>query len=296
VLAITRDGAPLSRLALARLALAASAAGLLLRCGGTTGRESIPADPAGMADATLDDGAEPGDASADAPPFDAGIQYADPARLPHFEAGSDAAADGASASPSAMWPPCACDDPKTLLPDDASFSATPYYPAGSCSAFVWTNSACDNCIRSSGCTFNTGTSGDTPVFPFCCDLPRDAAAPNAVATAGPQQGVLKFDLCINLWNCVRRTTKSSFALAFNNALCGIGVSAGDCEKNPQGACVAEITAAWEDTNISNILGTLYSTVFFPNVGGQGHEISDLVTCSLAAGNCVSCFSVDGGAP
>jgi hypothetical protein len=288
--------------------------GVLSACGGTTGREDLPnSDPAlqdatvaseasaqldggfdasvaafdatgNVADATLE--GSPGDDSSNLG-FDVEILYADAARLPHFEGGpaSDATVEAEAGPPPpwANWPACACD---YVNPNNLSLPPVPD-EAGSCPTFVWTNSgACDRCIRVN-CDGPQSPGAAPFLFPPCCDLSHDGG----VATSGPATGVLKFQLCGDLFSCV--LAHDNAVLLQSDLYCGRGVTTMDCEHgSASGPCKSEIEAAFETTDPTTIINNFIATDPGQGVDLSGTEVTNLLSCVDVPMDCKDvCFPV-----
>jgi hypothetical protein len=265
-------------------------------CGGTTGRDGIAGNPAlfeAGADAALD--AVSSDATVeDASALDAGaeydvtIQYADAARLPHFDGSGMAlpdAGDGATEAqaPGANWPACACDSVDPISQADIPSDS------GTCPTFVWTrNRSCDNCARMDGC----GPSQYT--FPPCCDLGRDPTVASNLSQNPPRPGVLRFELCADLYDCVTRNfhpdtntlPAQDFSVQIHTVYCG-NVTQQDClSKGPNGPCKDKVEAAFESQDVSKILANLTvnsSTAKSAGLAPEGPEVFATVYCIQSQG-------------
>jgi hypothetical protein len=199
-------------------------------CGGTNGREGLPqpntstAADAGV-DGTLEAASPDGGDASEA--FDTAIQYSE-ASLPDISPPRDAGNMQVNSLPL-----CAPDIPAVLNPDG---SVTPFYEGGTatlggagsgtptelpaiftddggqvlapdgspCATQVWLGSAaCDECVRvGTGGVPNDPWHGafGTAVLPPCSDL-----AEAGTAAVGLGAGQTRYQLCINLYNCIMRT-------------------------------------------------------------------------------------------
>jgi hypothetical protein len=300
----------LPRAVWAGLALAATAAAAFMACGGTTGREGLPGTPAdgGSIDSTVDVGAPLAEASradsggSDGDLLDAGIQYADPGRLPEGGGadGSVADAGGPGAQPCwAHWPVCA---PDRLL--SASSGVIAVDDAGTCATRVWTGSrACDQCIRNNGCGSDFGDAAAFPftfgVFPPCSDL-REAGT----AAQGPRAGDSLYAICEDLFLCVMRSSCATDAGAsdpmadMRRCYCG-PLYGQEClqEGGAKGDCKVAIEAAMQATPstdpsyiLSHLLDPAIATIH------AAFDVMALLNCPITAGqsqpqaNCNACFS------
>jgi hypothetical protein len=286
----------------AGLALAATLAAAFMACGGTTGREGLPGTPAdgGSIDSTMDVGAPLAEASradsgSDGDLLDAGIQYADPGRLPEGGGadGSVADAGGPGAQPCwAHWPDCTQDKwgPRS------AFSTTD--DAGTCATHIWTgSSACDQCLRANACGPDWGdaaalASGNEGVLPPCVDL-REAGT----AAQGSRAGDPLYAICADLLLCVMRSRCVTDAgvsdpnANVTNCYCGANSGAACLQEGgANGACKDQIQAAMQatpSTDPSYIVGHITD----PSIAAirPNYDVMALINCALTAG-CSACFS------
>jgi hypothetical protein len=252
-------------------------AALMVRCGGTTGKEglTVPETP---------DSAPP---DLDAGLFDVDVPFADrvipdvtPVQVP------DAA--------SHPWPDCPTflpvdgngqvvdpndggywvDQVPSVAVDDAGTLA--FAPDGSaCATYPWLGSlAVDRCL--------TSNSGDTFIDLPPCNWAKGAGT----AQAGTRAGSKREDLCYELYDCI---VKSGCAVS-NVAvcLCGPDTNADVCSKNPAGACATEELAALEltDKEVGDALKDMTDTVAHPVAGKLNQMFQTAET--------YFCFGADGG--
>jgi hypothetical protein len=216
-----------------RIAIAAFGVGVALaalaHCGGTTGRDSPESPVIGEIDATVvepsadGDAGAPTDASSDQSVytnrFDVDIQYADQA-LPDVQAPPE----GGAAQTGPSVPDCppfiytdlngdpiplgtcdttdSCPSATGAVPADWSGDGgeTPAREGGACATYPWLGSlAVDNCLTTNvlGITNTSNTYADLPP----CSWARAAG----VATQGSGIGVSRYDLCMQLYNCMMQT-------------------------------------------------------------------------------------------
>jgi hypothetical protein len=301
-------------------ALASSLGAWFVACGGTTGREDLPAT-ATQPDATAGDAATDSLAS-DAGPgddvfdLDAGIQYANDARLMGFgDAGTAITNDAGRGT---GWPVCA---PDTLVRTDGGkvLKVTEVSDdSGSCPTYLWTPTfvggvgqklcgthpcqTCDECMRFSQCgsypTSGFTTSGHNSVFPPCSDE-REAGT----ASQGPGAGMPLFDLCAALFDCVSQSSctgggPSDPNAAVSNCYCGTNVGAA-CyvDGGANGFCKDAIQAAVQ-AGPSTTAATIVANLTDPSdpmslpASHAGTEVMALYACAVT--DCPMCFSSDGG--
>jgi hypothetical protein len=282
-------------------------AGAFAACGGTTGREDLPAASNGnpvSGDATLSgegsssDDVEAGDESASndsAGDFDAGIQYADASRLNGFDAtvGSQPSGNGEGGSqeagPGADWPVCAQDSIAFIQRDGSVVTdfgdATPIGRAveipddsGACATHMWTttfspgadagNETCDQCLRKAGCGNSSMYGGDDQIFPPCNDLRS-----TGTASQGPLAGTSLFTLCASLFDCVSQHScagdgPSDPNSAVTNCYCGTNLgSACFGDGSANGICKSQIEAADQVTPSTSVAVLLQNLTDLTNPGG-----------------------------
>ena len=318
---------------LALIAAASLGAGAALAaCGGTTGHEDLPSGSSTVTDATLnegaaDDGGAPDGtlgegAGDDDGSFDAGIQYANPARLAAaLEAAAAVAVpeggsiEAAPPPPWASWPNCSQDSyvdnagRKHEVPDDsgacATFDWTPTFDSGIaapaddsgavaqplCQRSVQTEAGlrpptCDECIRCS--LSGVLTQG---VFPPCSDLPREGGA---VAAQGPGAGIPLFDLCATLFVCVSTSGCTGNGpqdpnATVGNCYCGTAMGEDCLSGKANGICKTAIEAAFQagpSVSPTDISGNL-TDLTVP----ESHAAAEVLGLyqSALTGNCAMCF-------
>ncbi len=188
-------------------------------CGGTTGRPDMAApgaaDAGGLADVTAEGAADAAGGDDSAEQFDTTIQYADRV-LPDVEAVGDGGFEAGS-----LMLNCPPDlqaitlQDGSVVPVDAGnaslgsqeIAATyasggtqvPAGPGSPCATQVWTTSAaCDACLRTTDWG-NAGWVGEVAPaeLPPCSDM-----ADAGTAHVGPGNGMLRSQLCVELFNCM----------------------------------------------------------------------------------------------
>ncbi len=260
--------------ALAVLAVVATRIGSL-GCGGTSGREDLPAAqaPSSKSDATVsgDDDAG-GDATVDAAgdgggsglddPFDVVIQYADrplpDVQLPTDGEASETGTGTDAGSDSSAWPPCAPDIPERGTEFPAIFSddgGQALAPDGSvCATHVWVGSSlCDRCLRIEAANASWFGAAGPVELPPCSDL-----AGAGVAAVGPGAGVPRIELCEELFTCI--LTSGCFETGNDVAGCMCkGTDTSHCNSTGgDGVCFAQEQAAMEIPNTSP--GAVYTQI------------------------------------
>lgn len=216
-------------------------ASLALACGGTTGREDLPAQASSntldaSVDATLGAGAEE-DAE-----FDVTIVYADQV-LPEINAPPPA-----DASSSYPWPSCPPFIPvlngmQVPLGQELDQIPAAYdsmgdaeaAPDGSpCDTYGWLGSTTiDSCLTSQA----SGGGGATDyIFLPPCNWCAEAG----VAVQGTGAGVSQYTLCLQLYECVAQSGCATEAKGY--CLCG-DASGPACVTSPAGPCFAQEMAA-----------------------------------------------------
>jgi hypothetical protein len=281
-------------------------------CGGTNGREDLPATPSPNApdsaviDATIaSNGGDDAAIADEAIDTDAGIQFANPNRLPGSAQGAGSGeggtaltgADGGAeaAAPSwASWPTCIPDSllthPTREVPDDS----------GTCPTFNWTptfgadggsdaGETCDQCLRKSVCGIGTPQG----IFPPCSDL-RTAGT----AQQGAGMGEPLFDLCAALFTCVSQssctgTDPSGANADIHNCYCGTATGAACLvEGGANGVCKTQIEMADQLQPGQDITELLSAFTDLTNsvlpASRTGAEVLGLYNCARAA-RCAMCF-------
>jgi hypothetical protein len=280
-----------------------------------------------VTDATLnegaaDDGAAPDgtltDEAGDDGSFDAGIQYANPARLAAaLEAAAAVAVpeggsvEAAPPPPWASWPNCKQDTKvgRDEVPDDSgvcpTFEWTPTFDSGIaapaddsgvvvlplCQRPVQTEAGlrpltCDECIRCS--LSGVSTQG---VFPPCSDLPREGGA---VAAQGPGAGIPLYDLCAALFVCVSTSGCTGDGpqdpnATVGNCYCGTAMGEDCLSGKANGICKTAIEAAFQagpSVSPTDISGNL-TDLTVP----ESHAAAEVLGLyqSALTGDCATCF-------
>jgi hypothetical protein len=303
----------------AALAVTGALMNLFVACGGTNGREGLPGtgDDASMPvveASAMETGVnttapivEAG-VDADSSDLDAGIEYADAARLRGYaEAAVPIGADGAvtvveaAPPPGSDWPVCASDMLGASghgVPDDS----------GACSTHAWTityrsgdagGKTCDQCMRFAQCGAGI-TTGQNGVLPPCSDV-REAGT----AAQGHGAGRSLFELCAALFNCVSTSSCAGGGsldrnATVNNCYCG-SVKGAAClqpDAAPNGVCKSQIEEAVQagpSTSASSIINNLTDMSNPVGLPGShaGTEVMALYNCALTNG-CDMCFSHGAG--
>ncbi len=313
---------------IAVLALCVAIPAMCLMCGGTTGREDLPPLPGeddgavalpveGGADATIADGG--GDASIDdsafVGAFDVTIMYADRA-LPYVGAPSDAGSEAETGYP---WPTCppfvpvvfgkpvapgadqldqvpgSYDDAGQLELDDAGRVIAA--PDGSpCADYGWLGSpAVDECDTSN----NAGSGSVPPILLPPCNWCSEAGT----AGAGPSAGAPRYDVCLNLYACMKRTGCGLAADGFDVTACLCGDASTTTCMAPQGPCGVEELAALEiatspdpttqgaadQQSITHFTEVTPSKPFY-----CGSSLNALFQSAITGTGATSCFAADAG--
>jgi hypothetical protein len=296
----------MKRMVVAALVMAAMLGGLF--CGGSTGREGLPQQLAtgepnadGAADSTV--GATIG--SPDTGAFDVVILFADrglpDVAAPPSDAGT--AEGGAGGYP---WPDCPPWVPVTngvptplaqaftLIPaeyDDAgdvlltdAGKVLPDPDGSPCATYPWLGSTkADNCLVSSG-------SAEFVPFPPC-----NWCVNAGTAVQGPGAGEARYDLCIQLYQCMVRTgcgqrdVPGVSLAASGGCLCGTNTA--DCDAN--GPCAKEELAAMESLSDPASLGVTqlaYTSGDPKMIGYCGKFLNNVYLTAFQTG----CFRGDGG--
>jgi hypothetical protein len=300
--------------------LCVAAAAVCMMCGGTTGREGLPAlaegDDATAAeggDATIGSG-EAGDASDDdsTGTFDVVILYADRV-LPDVSAPVDAGEGGYP------WPDCppfvpvalgkpvsagadqldqipaAFDDAGAVLLDDAGRVVGA--PDGSvCASYGWLGTtAIDECDTSN----NSGSGSVPPILLPPCNWCVDAGT----AAAGPRSGAPRYDVCRDLYACMRRTGCGLAADGFNVTACLCGDASTTTCTTPQGACglqelgALEIPLDPDPTNQTAAIQTAlahYTEVTPSKSFYCGSSLNALWQSAITGNGVMPCFPADAG--
>jgi hypothetical protein len=150
---------------------------------------------------------------------------------------------------------------------------------GACASYGWLGSTVlDKCL-----TMNAGSPGsDFIELPPC-----NGCSGGAVATSGPRAGTPKYDLCLELYQCMMRTgcATADRTLSISYCLCG---DAGSACLQPNGPCGAEELAGLEylPTDVKIAQRNLAKIV--PDVGFTGVCSAQLNQVFLNATN-YGCF-------
>jgi hypothetical protein len=265
-------------------------------CGGTSGHEglTLPATSAegadGGADATLDDAS-----GADAGWFDVAITYADRA-IPDVGAAAPPGDGGASAEAGHAWPDCpdfvpvdrlgrpakpgqqvnqvrpaSVDDAGNPLLTDAGVVVLA--PDGSaCATYGWFGSpAIDSCVTAQ----SSDNFADFPPCNWCLGAGN--------ASAGPQIGVSRYDLCMALYQCIQRTGCAADPNNTSKCLCGDSPST-QCDAG--GPCaneeLASIESLSDSTSLFNALYN-YASPGTPEPGTCGRTLNSVYLLGLSNG-------------
>jgi len=221
--------------------MGAGAASLAFACGGTTGREDLPAQASpGAVDASVDATLDT-DAEEDTGAFDVGITYVDQV-LPEINA--PPSNDAASGYP---WPSCPPFIPVLngvqvplgqeldQIPasyDDAG-DAEPAPDGSPCATYGWLGStSIDDCLTSQA----SGGPGDYIFLPPC-----NWCAEAGVAVQGAGAGISQYTLCLELYECIAQTGCGTEARG-TDCICG-DASGPACVTSPAGPCFAQEMAA-----------------------------------------------------
>jgi hypothetical protein len=298
------------------MGLGAAGAGAGFACGGTTGREDLPM-PGADASATLDGGTDvtaADDANLDATTFDVPIVYAD-RQLPDVGPPKEAGGDGdvypwpncppwvpvQCEGPSPI-PPEACrgtpaplgseliqepaqyDDAGNVLVDDAGIVVL-FPPDSGCGNYGWLGS-----VATDECTANNYTPAeDYPILPPC-----NWCADAGVAIAGSGAGRPRYDLCLELYQCMMHTQCATRYPA--NCLCGAGSLVNNCDAG--GPCATEEMAALEimpdPEAIQRVIMDCYSSSRHTCAGFCGAALNNLFTGATAGQPVGLCFLLDAG--
>jgi hypothetical protein len=285
-----------------------------LMCGGTTGREGLPAlqspdatmaTPA--ATATTDDG---GDSSVYTNTFDVALQYVDQA-LPEAAPPQDG---GSGAEAGAAFPNCPPflnvdstghildpNDPNSLSNAQAEL-ASDYAPDGSimlaldgsaCATYPWLGSVTvDKCVAQGPNPAQLGLGSSVPEA-FDLLPPCNWAVDSGIAGQGPGAGRDRYDICMDLYRCLMSTR--CYVNPMNNSAglleCLCTVPPGDlvpgapptafhtdCLKSAQGPCMNEELAAMElGGTVQAALMNAFATWTQPSHGPgfEGFDLNEL---------------------
>jgi hypothetical protein len=288
---------------LAVLALGTGGAVLGLACGGTTGREDLPAQtsPAspGMDASVVTDSTVGGSVSLDEGLFDVAIVYVDRA-LPDVAAPSMGADDGGG-SP---YPSCpgflpVDVDGDVLLGSDGGielgneFAQAPaaYNDAGSvvlapdgspCATYGWLGStAIDECLVQ-----DPPGQNDYQLLPPC-----NWCAEAGAAAQGTGAGESRYSLCMALYACMIQTGCGFTTVT--SCICGPGSNNANCLQNPLGPCLVQEMASLEElpTSVEDALKN--ETSIDPSfLGSCGAKLNQMF--KNAGGGVDKCFPADAG--
>jgi hypothetical protein len=278
----------------------------VLSCGGTTGHEGLSSGTDIGADADSFDATTSDDAAVDAGTFDVGIAYAT-RELPDVTAPGQADALEAGYP----WPNCppfvpvtsrgrptpegtevdqvpaSFDDAGQVLLDDAG-RVVPAPDASTCGGYGWLGSVqVDECTTQA----NAG-SGAPPILLPPCNWCADAG----VAGAGSMAGTPLYDLCLDLYQCLRSTAcyiAKGSSQSVGPCLCGDSPVAA-C--TPTGLCAAQELAALQYTSdpmsVQAALNHLLTTAAGPS--SCAASLNQLFQDAVAGGAKGSCFPPDAG--
>ncbi len=298
-----------------RVVVAALSVGVVLaagaHCGGTTGQDA----PAPAAVTTMDAGdatmADPTDASADQSvytnTFDVGIEFADQ-ELPDVQAPPEAGSVGGPGGPPNCPPFIPVDNSGAPVPFGGPKMAINLVPSeytgdggivfapdgGTCATYPWLGS-----IATDQCVINAVPNQAN--WAYVLLPPCNWAVGAGTAVKGTGAGMPRYDLCMDMYECLMSTQCYLGETNLPYCFCGIPDTdpnyATDCSTAPHGECLAQILAAMEENDdargINDAFSMSWQDISNMGPGFEGRFLEDLFS-TVSGCKQQACAATDAG--